>query len=763
MSDISIDNSITLSGTAEDSDTILEGSIDYVSVVTSTTFGLIEGEVEDNTKLVAKFATKQDVIDDLEEIRSNASKGLQASKDLIQETAERQQVDKQLQESILDVDNRVATEESTRLKADEQLQSSIDLKANQVDLDKLSTQVVNNTTSITTETAERQQADSKLQKAINDLNITSYLTKTEASSTYATKSSLATVATSGSYTDLSNKPTIPTVNNATITLKQGDTVKGTFTTNQSSSATINLDSGSDIDIDSKISSTSTNPVQNKVIYTELTKKQNTLVSGTSIKTVNGQTLLGSGNIKIETGTDGQLPTGGTTGQYLVKNSSTNYDAKWSTLDTSSFLTKSNIVNNLTSTSATNALSANQGRVLKSLVDTKTSNVGTITGIKMNGSSKGTSGVVDLGTVITAHQDISGKANTADLAKVATSGSYNDLTNTPTLATVATSGSYADLTNTPTIPDVSVYIKQTVADETYATKTVVSNEVTRATTAESTLSTNLSTETSERKAKDEEIETNLSSEIARAGSAESILTNNISKEATARATKDSDLQCQIDALNSRSDVVDVVATKADLDSYDKDLSENDIIKVLQDESQEDDTSYYRNTASTKPYVWELVGVLGQYYTKSETDSKINTVDNSISIHTSNVSNPHKVTKAQVDLGNVDNTSDLNKPISTATQKALDEKLDSSSYVVDSTLSDTSTNPVQNKVINNTITTINNNLGTKANSSDLTTESTTRSNADTTLQNNIDTVNAKFSNYYTKDEIDELLKNVLIVNT
>lgn len=34
--------------------------------------------------------------------------------------------------------------------------------------------------------------------------------------------------------------------------------------------------------------------------------------------------------------------------------------------------------------------------------------GTITGVRMNGVSKGTSGVVDLGTVITAHQDISGK-------------------------------------------------------------------------------------------------------------------------------------------------------------------------------------------------------------------------------------------------------------------------------------------------------------------------------------------------------------------
>lgn len=38
----------------------------------------------------------------------------------------------------------------------------------------------------------------------------------------------------------------------------------------------------------------------------------------------------------------------------------------------------------------------------------TTNTGTITGITMNGASKGTSGVVDLGTVLTEHQDISGK-------------------------------------------------------------------------------------------------------------------------------------------------------------------------------------------------------------------------------------------------------------------------------------------------------------------------------------------------------------------
>lgn len=48
--------------------------------------------------------------------------------------------------------------------------------------------------------------------------------------------------------------------------------------------------------------------------------------------------------------------------------------------------------------------------------------------------------------------------------------------------------------------------------------------------------------------------------------------------------------------------------------------------------------------------------------------------SITSHTSNTSNPHGVTKAQVGLGNVDNTSDVNKPISTATQTALDGKVD-----------------------------------------------------------------------------------------
>jgi len=45
---------------------------------------------------------------------------------------------------------------------------------------------------------------------------------------------------------------------------------------------------------------------------------------------------------------------------------------------------------------------------------------------------------------------------------------------------------------------------------------------------------------------------------------------------------------------------------------------------------------------------------------------------VSTHLANTENPHAVTKAQLGLGNVDNTADVDKPVSTAQQAALDGK-------------------------------------------------------------------------------------------
>ena len=51
--------------------------------------------------------------------------------------------------------------------------------------------------------------------------------------------------------------------------------------------------------DSELSGTSENPVQNKAIKAAFDKKQDTLVSGTNMKTLNGLSLLGAGGIVIE--------------------------------------------------------------------------------------------------------------------------------------------------------------------------------------------------------------------------------------------------------------------------------------------------------------------------------------------------------------------------------------------------------------------------------------------------------------------------------
>lgn len=59
-------------------------------------------------------------------------------------------------------------------------------------------------------------------------------------SNFVASTSLATVATSGSYNDLSNKPTIPTVNNATLTIQKNGTTVNTFTANASANKTANI-------------------------------------------------------------------------------------------------------------------------------------------------------------------------------------------------------------------------------------------------------------------------------------------------------------------------------------------------------------------------------------------------------------------------------------------------------------------------------------------------------------------------------------------
>lgn len=104
-----------------------------------------------------------------------------------------------------------------------------------------------------------------------------------------------------------------------------------------------------------------------------------------------------------------------------------------------------------------------------------------------------------------------------------------------------------------------------------------------------------------------------------GSAHSDIRGLVSSETYNREQADIGLQQQIDAVVASSDVKDIVGTHADLENYDTStLGNKDIIKVLQDETQDGATTYYRWSTTTESFT--LIGEEGPYYTKSQADSE-----------------------------------------------------------------------------------------------------------------------------------------------
>lgn len=97
-----------------------------------------------------------------------------------------------------------------------------------------------------------------------------------------------------------------------------------------------------------------------------------------------------------------------------------------------------------------------------------------------------------------------------------------------------------------------------------------------------------------------------------------LDGRIDDETEARSEADNNLQGQIDTIKASSDVVDIVGTYAELEEYDTSkLNDNDIVKVLEDETHDGGITYYRWSTSTEAF--SFVGSLSAYYSKGETDT------------------------------------------------------------------------------------------------------------------------------------------------
>lgn len=108
-----------------------------------------------------------------------------------------------------------------------------------------------------------------------------------------------------------------------------------------------------------------------------------------------------------------------------------------------------------------------------------------------------------------------------------------------------------------------------------------------------------------------------------------LNSAVTAEAAARQSADGALQAQIDALVSKSDVVDVVADYAALQAYDASaLLNNDVVKVLSDSTHGDGRSYYRWVITGDAGAWAYIGTESVGYTKSEADALLNAKQDAI---------------------------------------------------------------------------------------------------------------------------------------
>jgi hypothetical protein len=138
---------------------------------------------------------------------------------------------------------------------------------------------------------------------------------------YTKTSDLATVATSGDYDDLTNKPTVPTVNDAILTIQKNGTAVNTFSANASTNVTANIEvptKTSDLTNDSGyITGITSSDVTTALGYTPY---DSTNPNGytTNTGTVTGVTAgTGLNTVSDDTGTDGgTISTSGTL--YLTK-------------------------------------------------------------------------------------------------------------------------------------------------------------------------------------------------------------------------------------------------------------------------------------------------------------------------------------------------------------------------------------------------------------------------------------------------------------
>ena len=225
-------------------------------------------------------------------------------------------------------------------------------------------------------------------------------------------------------------------------------IKSTYIPNTDTEQTSEVDvvNATTVGVDATPTASSTNLVTSGGVASALSGKQDTLVSGTNIKTINNQSVLGSGNISITASATWGNITGTLSDQTDLQ---TALNGKQATLSAGS-----NISISGTTISATNTTYTGSDGITLTGTNFTNSGVRSIA----TGSTNGTISVNTNGT--SADVAVYGLGSAAYTASsdyaTAAQGALADTAVQPgDLATVATTGDYGDLLNKPTIPAAQV--------------------------------------------------------------------------------------------------------------------------------------------------------------------------------------------------------------------------------------------------------------------------------------------------------------------
>lgn len=134
-------------------------------------------------------------------------------------------------------------------------------------------------------------------------------------------------------------------------------------------------------------------------------------------------------------------------------------------------------------------------------------------------------------------------------------------------------------------------------------------------------------------------------------------------------------------NNTANFIGTFSSLAELQAYTGPVTNNDYAFVATTSGGVTNYDRYKYTTATTPASWVFEYTLNNSsFTANQWDAinsnatqaliaQITTNQQNITAHTTDTNNPHSVTKAQVGLGNVDNTADIDKPLSTAMTNAL----------------------------------------------------------------------------------------------